>query len=124
MNRLGIPVLPHIVNACVLTSVFSTASSFTYAASRSLYSLSLEEQAPAFLSRTNRYGVPYLAVILVLAVGCLSYLSVSSGTAKGTSCPMRLWLLRHRYHYLTPVLDWFINLTTSCQLICWVCIGL
>lgn len=83
MNRLGIPILPHIVNACMITSVFSIASSFTFAASRSLYRLGLEGQAPKIVTRTNRFGLPYVSVAAVLAFGCLSYLSVSNSTAKG-----------------------------------------
>lgn len=103
MNRLQIPVLPDLVNAIVLTSVFSTASSFLYASSRSLYSLGLEGQAPKIVTRTNRHGLPYVAVGVILAISSLSYLAVGKGSAK--------------------VLDWFINLTSSCQLISWICIG-
>jgi len=39
MDRLRIPVLPHIVNALVFTSAFSAGNSFVYCASRSLYGL-------------------------------------------------------------------------------------
>ena len=103
MNRLGIPFLPDLVNAIVLTSVFSTASSFLYASSRSLYSLSLEGQAPKIFGKTNKRGLPYFAVGFILLCSCLSYLACGSGSAK--------------------VLDWFINLTSSCQLVSWIGIG-
>lgn len=39
MDRLGIPVLPHIVNALVLTAALSAGNSYVYCASRSLYGL-------------------------------------------------------------------------------------
>lgn len=103
MNRLQIPVLPDLVNAIVLTSVFSTASAFLYGSSRSLYSLGLEGQAPKFVTRTNKRGVPYVAIGIILTISCLSYLAVGKGSAK--------------------VLDWFVNLTSSCQLISWICVG-
>jgi amino acid transporter len=87
MNRLGIPVLPDLVNAIVLTSVFSTASSFLYGSSRALYSLGLEGQAPKIVTRTTKRGVPYVAVFFILLVSCLSYLAVGKGSAKGEPCP-------------------------------------
>ncbi|KAJ5403796.1 hypothetical protein N7509_003667 [Penicillium cosmopolitanum] len=51
MDRLGIPILPHIVNAVVLTASFSAGNSYVYCASRSLYGLALEKKAPAFLTK-------------------------------------------------------------------------
>ncbi|WVQ67945.1 uncharacterized protein L199_006150 [Kwoniella botswanensis] len=103
MNRLGIPVLPSLVNALILISIFSTGNSFVFVASRSLFSLAHKNQAPAILKRVNRHGVPWVAVCVTLAFGCLSYLSVSSGTVK--------------------VLNWWINLVGAAQLVSWTCIG-
>jgi hypothetical protein len=45
MKRLGIPILPHIINAMVLLSAFSAGNSFLYSASRSLYGLALDGKA-------------------------------------------------------------------------------
>ncbi|WWD17565.1 hypothetical protein CI109_102006 [Kwoniella shandongensis] len=104
MNRLGIPVLPDIVNALILVSLFSTANSFTFVSSRSIYSLALKGQAPKVFARLNRHGVPYVAVTVTLLVGCLSYLSVSSGTVK--------------------VLNWWIYLVTAAQLVSWTVIAI
>ncbi|KAK8858943.1 hypothetical protein IAR55_003174 [Kwoniella newhampshirensis] len=104
MNRLGIPVLPDIVNALILVSLFSTANSFTFVASRSIYSLAQKGQAPRIFTKINRHGVPYLSVTITLLVGCLSYLSVSSGTVK--------------------VLNWWINLVTAAQLVSWTVIAI
>lgn len=86
MNRLSIPVLPDLVNALVLTSVFSTGSSYVFASSRTLYSLGIAGQAPKFVTLTNRRGVPYVAVLIILVASGITYLSVSNGTAKGESC--------------------------------------
>ncbi|WVQ99156.1 hypothetical protein IAU59_006288 [Kwoniella sp. CBS 9459] len=104
MNRLQIPVLPSLVNALILISIFSTGNSFTFVASRAMYTLAQKGQAPAVLKRVNRQGVPWVAVCLTLLISCLSYLSVSSGTVK--------------------VLNWWINLVGSAQLVSWTCIAI
>lgn len=104
MNRLGIPVLPSIVNAAILVSLFSTTNSFVFAASRSLFGMAQRGQAPKILMRTNKRGVPYVAILLTLAVGCLAYLSVSAGAVK--------------------VLNWWIYLVTAAQLVSWTCIAM
>ncbi|ORY27120.1 amino acid transporter [Naematelia encephala] len=104
MNRLGIPILPSLVNAVILISLFSTANSFTFVASRVLLSLAQKGQAPRVFARLNRHGVPWLSVIVTLAISCLAYLSVSSGTVK--------------------VLNWWIDLVTAAQLVTWTCIAI
>ena len=83
MIRLKIPILPSILTAGLLLSLFSSASAMAFAASRTLYSLALQQQAPRFLLRTNRSGLPYLCVLVSLSFGALSYLALSSGTRTG-----------------------------------------
>ncbi|KAH6655392.1 putative general amino acid permease [Truncatella angustata] len=104
MNRLGIPVLPHIINAMVLTAAFSAGNSYVYCASRSLFGLALEGKAPKFLTICLKNGVPIYSVIIVLLISLLSFLQVSSNTA--------------------TVLSWFVSLITASQLInyCVVCV--
>ncbi|KAH7162200.1 amino acid permease/ SLC12A domain-containing protein [Dactylonectria estremocensis] len=97
MNRLSIPVLPHIVNAMVLLSAFSAGNSYVYCASRSLYGLALEGKAPRFLTICTRNGVPMYCVIFVLLIALLSFLQLSNNTA--------------------VVLNWFVSLVTASQLI-------
>ncbi|GJC86169.1 general amino acid permease AGP2 [Colletotrichum liriopes] len=101
MNRLKIGVLPHIVNAMVLTAAFSAGNSYVYCASRSLYGLALEGKAPAFFKRCTKKGVPVYCVIAVLLIGLLSFLQLSANTA--------------------VVLDWFVSLVTASQLINFAC---
>lgn len=96
MNRLHIPVLPHIVNAMVLASAFSAGNSYVYCASRSLFGLALEGKAPKFLTKCTKNGVPIYCVIVVLLVALLSFLQVSNNAA--------------------VVLDWFVALVTASQL--------
>ncbi|KAF5020964.1 hypothetical protein F66182_7010 [Fusarium sp. NRRL 66182] len=102
MNRLGIDVLPHIVNAMVLLSAFSAGNSYVYCASRSLYGLALERKAPKFLTTCTRAGVPVYCVAFVLLVALLSFLQLSNNTA--------------------VVLEWFVSLVTASQLINFSCI--
>ncbi|KAG6820647.1 hypothetical protein H0H93_013846 [Arthromyces matolae] len=47
MEHLHIKVLPHIVNALILTAVFSAGNSYVYCASRTLLGLALEGKAPS-----------------------------------------------------------------------------
>lgn len=89
MTRLKIPVLPHIVNAGILTSIYSAGSAFAFNGSRTLHGLAIDGYAPKFITKTNRNGVPWVAFLITIGVGCLSFLQVSSGTSK--------------------VLDWFIK---------------
>ncbi|KAJ5380956.1 uncharacterized protein N7496_003384 [Penicillium cataractarum] len=97
MDRLHIPILPHIVNAVVLTASFSAGNSYVYCASRSLYGLALEGKAPVFLTKCTKKGVPVYCVAVVLLIALLSFLQVSNGAS--------------------VVLNWFVNLVTASQLI-------
>lgn len=97
MTRLKIRVLPHIVNATVLSAAFSAGNSYVYCASRSLFGLALEGKAPRFLTKCTRRGVPIYCVLIVLLFSLLSFLQLSQGTA--------------------VVLSWFVSLVTASQLI-------
>lgn len=97
MNRLGIAVLPDIVNALVLTAAFSAGLSYLYCSSRCLLGLALEGKAPKIFTRTTRKGVPIYAVIFVLMISLLSFLQLSNSTA--------------------TVLLWFVNIITASQLL-------
>lgn len=96
MQRLRIGVLPHIVNALVFTSALSAGNSYVFCASRCLFGLALEGKAPKIFTRTNKVGVPIYCVGLVMCFSLLAFLQLSAGTAK--------------------VLNWFIGLVTSSQL--------
>ena len=96
MNRLNIPVLPHIVNAMVLGSAFSAGNSYVYCASRSLYGMALEGKAPKIFRKVTRNGVPIYCVLAVLLLSLLSFLQVSNDAA--------------------VVLTWFVNLVRALML--------
>ncbi|KAF7556452.1 hypothetical protein G7Z17_g1444 [Cylindrodendrum hubeiense] len=81
MEIMGIKVLPHIVNALILTSIFSAGNTYTYCATRTLYGLALEGRAPRFLRYCNRKGVPIYCFCVVMIFPMLSFLQVGSGSA-------------------------------------------
>lgn len=97
MARLRIGVLPHIVNAMLLTAAFSAGNSYVYCASRSLYGLALDGKAPRLLTLCTAAGVPVYCVGLVLCFALLAFLQLESNAAR--------------------VLDWFVSLVTASQLI-------
>ncbi|KAF3045366.1 hypothetical protein E8E11_009198 [Didymella keratinophila] len=99
-QRAGINVLPSIINAIVCTSAFSCGSACVFLASRTLYGLAEDKQAPQFLLRTNRFGTPYLAVAASLIFMPLVYLSLGSNSS--------------------VVFGWSANITTIAGLIGWL----
>ncbi|EGU76456.1 hypothetical protein FOPG_11227 [Fusarium oxysporum f. sp. conglutinans race 2 54008] len=99
MQRLNIPIMPSIVTCCLLTFVVSGGINFTFNASRALHALALDGQAPKFLRRLNRHGVPDMAVIVVILLSCLAYLALGSGSAK--------------------VLNWLLNFSTASAMFYW-----
>jgi len=68
MRHLGIPILPHIVNALILWSVFSAGNSYVFCASRTLYGLALEGKAPKLFTKCTNSGVPLFAVAATLVI--------------------------------------------------------
>lgn len=56
---------------------FSCGNSQLYVLSRTIYSLALQNKAPAFLKNCNRFGIPYNAVLAASMIGFSSYMCVS-----------------------------------------------
>ncbi|KAF2859108.1 hypothetical protein K470DRAFT_109188 [Piedraia hortae CBS 480.64] len=100
IQRAGIVGLNHVINAAILTSAWSAGNAFLYSASRVLYSMSLNGQAPKLFARTSKRGVPYVAVLFTWLFACLGYLNVSNGGA--------------------TVFTWFSNISTISGFIAWV----
>ncbi len=75
IKRAGIPVLPSLINAALVTSAVSAASSDLFTSSRALYSLAIGGSAPRIFARTTKGGLPYVAVTVSIAFSFLSYMS-------------------------------------------------
>lgn len=65
MNRLRIPVLPHIVNALILSSVFSAGNAFLYCGSRSWAQMAKDGMLPKFFAKKNRNGKSFTVMGLL-----------------------------------------------------------
>jgi len=105
IQNAGIPALPSIINAVILTSASSSANAFLYTGSRYLFALAQNKQAPRFLLRCNKAGVPYWCVLVTASISLLTYLSVRAGGP-------------------ALVFAWFQNLTTIASLFTWCSICL
>ena len=102
MKNLGISVLPHITNALLVTSIFSAGNAYCYYGTRSLYSLSIQGQAPKVLRKCTKAGVPIYCLCVVMVFPFLAFLNVSSGSAQ--------------------VLTWLTNIITAAQVIDYIII--
>ncbi|KIX07724.1 uncharacterized protein Z518_02378 [Rhinocladiella mackenziei CBS 650.93] len=97
MDRFRIPVLPDIVNALIMTSVFSAGNNLVYSATRTLYGMSLEGKAFAIFSKCSKSGVPYYAVAATMSFCLLGFLQINSSSA--------------------TVLGWLVNCITASYLL-------
>ena len=70
------------MNAVVLTAVLSCLNSGLYSASRVLFALAAQREAPARMLNVNRRGVPYLAIVSSSVVGFLCV--IMAGVAPNT----------------------------------------
>lgn len=99
MKNAGIPVLPHIINAVILTSAISSGNAFLYTGSRYLFGIAQNKQAPRIFLKCSKNGVPIYCIALTASISLITYMSVSTGANK--------------------VFTWFQNLTTIAQLFTW-----
>ncbi|KAG6845970.1 hypothetical protein H0H87_011018 [Tephrocybe sp. NHM501043] len=99
IRNAGIQTLPSIINACLLTSAWSAASSDLYTSSRALYSLALTGNAPRIFLKTSKNGLPYVSIIFCSLFALLSYMGVNAGAGK--------------------VFQWFANMTAVAGLLTW-----
>ena len=100
ISSAGIKALPSIINACLLTSAWSAASSDLYTSSRALYGLALNGNAPKFLTKTTSWGLPWTCVLVGFAFSLLSFMAAGAKSA-GT------------------VFNYFANMTSVCGLLTW-----
>lgn len=103
-QMVGSKAAGSFMNAVILTSVVSACNHALFAGSRILFNLGLEGYFfPKLVTRTNRYQVPYVAVLVTWAVGGLCF--GSSFIGAGT-----LWI-------------WLQNLVGVSNQIAWLSIG-
>lgn len=81
IKNASIPVLDHILNAVALTAAWSAGNSQLYGASRMLYGMSCNGNAPKIFRRCNSWGVPYFAVLASSVPSLFAYLTLSNNGA-------------------------------------------
>ncbi|KAI1266688.1 amino acid permease/ SLC12A domain-containing protein [Xylariaceae sp. FL1019] len=98
-SAAGIPAIPSVVNAIVITSAWSSSNQSLLAGTRILYGLAVKKQAPQFFLRTTSWGVPYFCVLFFAGFMFLSFLALSNAAL--------------------TVFWWFVDLTSAGVLISW-----
>ncbi|TXT13412.1 hypothetical protein VHUM_00779 [Vanrija humicola] len=78
--QMGVKVFPSVINAVVITSALSCGNENVYALSRTLMALAKQGYAPKIFLTTDKRGVPLAGVLVAMAFGLLSYLSLSKGS--------------------------------------------
>jgi amino acid transporter len=78
----GVNTLPNLINVCLLVFTFSAANSDLYIATRTLYSLAVEGNAPRIFSNTNERGVPIYALGLSSVFCTIAFISEKIGAFK------------------------------------------
>jgi amino acid transporter len=103
--RAGIPALPSIINAVILTSASSSANAFLYTGSRYLFAMAQQHHAPKFFLKCNKKGVPIFCVGITASISLLTYMTVSAGGSN--------------------VFNWFANIVTVANLFTWcvICVA-
>ncbi|KAG1878439.1 amino acid permease/ SLC12A domain-containing protein [Suillus tomentosus] len=99
IEKAGIKSLPSIINACLLTSAWSAASSDLYTASRAIYGLAISGNAPKVFLKTSRNGLPYVAILFSASFSLLTFMAVSNNAGS--------------------VFIWFSNMTSVAGLMTW-----
>ncbi|KIK66906.1 hypothetical protein GYMLUDRAFT_239115 [Collybiopsis luxurians FD-317 M1] len=99
IQNAGIKGLPSLINACLVSSAWSAASSDLYTGSRALYGLALSHNAPVIFLRTSKRGLPYVALAVCASFSLLAFMGVKSGS--GT------------------VFNWFANMISISGLMAW-----
>ncbi|OLL21893.1 putative proline-specific permease put4 [Neolecta irregularis DAH-3] len=99
ISRVGIDVLPHIINAVILSSAWSSGNSFAYAGSRTIYSLALDGKAPSIFKTCTKNGIPIFGVGSIAIVGLSAFLNIGNSSSQ--------------------VFDWLANLCTIANIITW-----
>ncbi|CAH02578.1 uncharacterized protein KLLA0_B14685g [Kluyveromyces lactis] len=104
IQEAGIKILPHIINACILTSAYSCGTGLLYGSSRTLYSMALRGDAPKIFAKVNRFGTPYYSTGLASLFSFLAYLNCSKSAS--------------------VVFNWLSNIATISGFVSWIFVSM
>ncbi|RIP34804.1 amino acid permease [Staphylococcus gallinarum] len=65
---IGIPFAASAINFVVLTAAASATNSGIFSDSRMLFGLAQDKQAPAIMGKTNKHGVPHIAMFISTSI--------------------------------------------------------
>ncbi|KRL00569.1 amino acid permease [Liquorilactobacillus capillatus] len=74
-KSIGLPFAGDVMNFVVLTAILSAANSGLYASTRMLWSLAHEKMIAPCYAKTNRHGVPLIALVVSMLGGVLALVS-------------------------------------------------
>jgi arginine/ornithine permease len=75
LKKAGLSSAEMIINAVVVTSALSSANTFIYACTRSLWSLGKHGHAGTFLGRVNKRKVPVNALLISIAFAAIALIA-------------------------------------------------
>lgn len=84
IREAGIPILPSIINAALLTSAWSAACADLFLSTRALHGLAVRGLAPKIFTHTTKKGLPIYAVSLGASFALLSFMAASQNSSAGT----------------------------------------
>lgn len=99
----GIKGLPHVMNAVILVSVISVASTSVYATSRTLTSLAEQGLAPKICAYVDRAGRPLVAIGISNLFALLAFIAASGKQA--------------------DVFDWLMSISALSSIALWISIN-
>ena len=79
LSKAGLTPAASLINALIILAVISSGNSSLYVSSRTIVFLARSGKAPRILGRTNKRGVPWVALIFSNLIACIAFLSISSG---------------------------------------------
>ena len=75
----GIDAAASIMNAVILIAILSAGNASLFAATRALYGLGVEGNAPKIFAKVTKAGVPIAATAATTVIGCLCFLAGPKG---------------------------------------------
>lgn len=79
LENVGVAFAASVMNAVILTAILSAGNSGLYASTRMIWSLAMEGKAPKFLTKLNKRGVPFYALIVTSSFGLIAFLTTFIG---------------------------------------------
>jgi len=104
--KIGIASAAGIINFVVLTAALSGCNSGIYSSGRMLFTLATNGQAPAFLGKISKSGVPANSIMVTIA-------SLLFGVALNYVAPPKLFLYVYSASVLPGMVPWFVMLISQ-----------